>query len=105
MGHPKCPQLVYYDMDKIMARVIYFWCVFDFIGVWVMYALGKTVFGGKCIGTCVYRLYKVYWWCTVPTAVFMWITDFILVFEWRFWDGMNLLLMIVLDFDCDFAWN
>jgi hypothetical protein len=100
-----CEEYYYYRMDHLLAKVIYWWCIIDFMTVLGAVAFGHTIYSGKCIGSCLYKLYRFQWLLSLPIAFFLWLWDLINVFEWRFWKGIMLALDVVIDCQFDFTFT
>lgn len=101
--HPKCEEWIFYDFDSIFGFFIYYWAIFELVFVVAMYVVGKTVFKSLCVGTWKYRCYKTYWFMTLFTALFLFIADTIVLFNWRFWEGLLLMLQLAFTFDLRFS--
>jgi len=90
----KCPGYVHYTYDKFLGGFIYYFIVLDLIHVLVMYVLGITVKGGKCIKTLPYRCHKLWWFLSLNVAVILWVADLFIVLNFRFWEGIHLQIRL-----------
>merc|ERR1711879_576672 len=98
----KCPHLLYYDMDSKFAWLIYLWTIFDLLTVFALFVVFKTVYGGKVLHTYLYMTHRVLWLASTIFCLFLFIADLVVIFNLRFWDGLAILLKLVLTFDFSF---
>lgn len=98
----QCSHYLHYDMDTVLAPVIYGFVILDLIIVCLGFVAGKFVFGGVCVGTWKYRLYKLYWSSTLLTALVLFFADIFIIFNVQFWEGLSLWINLTLVFDPSF---
>lgn len=104
-SHKKCTSMFYYKFDNLAGNAVFVWIVFEMVLVMALYAYGKGVMGSKCVGTCKYRLYKFYWFTSSCVAVVLFITDQVMIFNWRFWQGLSFILRAAVTLDLDYKFS
>mmetsp|Transcript_56909 Transcript_56909/g.132661 ORF Transcript_56909/g.132661 Transcript_56909/m.132661 type:complete len:441 (+) Transcript_56909:114-1436(+) len=98
-GCPEGHALVYYRMDWIFGQAAYIWLIIDFVSVIGAYCFFKFVYGGKVIGTWIYRFYKLCWLVSCFTAITLFIMNLAFNFDMNLFRGLNFAILLTLDFN------
>jgi len=92
MNHLKgCDDMIHYTMDRFFSVPIYCFCIFELVLVLGCTAVGYAkALGPRCMQSPPYMCYVCYRICTTPLVILVFVIDFFLVMDLRFWRGLVL---------------